>query len=1393
MIHSISSFPLSNNTIEDDGRSEIDHRFLAISPASPLHTTIEALQWTLTPVAERVEDGPREQEQDSSIRLSPLSPAGQVFLRTFASQEHGRYSSHLPKAFDIRVVTAQAVTLDAIFVTVEKGLLEKFDEIQSKFGGGFQQVKNRRTGLNEHVVQNVMKVTGTPQERITTLVREGLSSLKIVHTGNIFALPLPPHPITHVRAAPGIVMDCQPVAQGIISAKTKIIVVHAGASQEKALQKLAPPTAIIEESLEDTAEDTTTDQFFSAAEDKPINTSSELDNTTEDESESEQSARDDSDEDSDSMDDMISLSAPGLPPQPAGTLSAMTSATPRPGQYRATGTHTPGSVFSASTARAGPRPGKVFRTEALLQRVPAEMLHPRPNSHEDDDSFVFVDTNILAKLGCFSGDWIRLEVAKNVSSFGFASAAFGALGGADQDDEPDFRTARVFGLPGLRQQKQRYTVDKTGERRSSFSQSHSMMPLSPALYLSPMLLANLSHAQFVKVGAMPKPPRTGPRASYIQRPPSQRMPPLAKEVSLARMLTPLTQDPALQAILFNALKTHFERRKRLVKIGDVIAIPIDEDLARITSSAQTEQNADEDQLLSKLNVASVSGDDHLRIAWFIVQSVDADIPSESDAGLADHDAWGGTVILDTTQTKLGVSGTSHQSVSESIESWSRYWLGLKPVPQSEGVQMESLTTTASLISHTKLPLERRIADLVTAATSPRAISLGLPPLAVLLHSTQRQVGKRFIAASACASVGVHTFVISGNDLLSENASTTGGGDVKTEGLLRVRAERAASCGPQQTALLIQDVDLLTADRMIPTFEEIIKSARVLVATTSKIDDVPAGLRSLFTHELEVNAPDENAREIILRNACLSTALPLSPNINLKNVALQTAALVAGDLLDVVRRACISRSERIRALAKEKDCNLYDVLISGGQSTTHLLPEDFVTAIAAARSTFSDAIGAPKIPTVTWSDVGGLASQKDAIMETISLPLTRPELFANGVRKRSGILFYGPPGTGKTLLAKAIATEFSLNFFSVKGPELLNMYIGESEANVRRVFQRARDARPCVVFFDELDSVAPKRGNQGDSGGVMDRIVSQLLAELDGMSGGGQDGEDGQAGGSGGGVFVIGATNRPDLLDPALLRPGRFDKMLYLGVADSHEAQVTILEALTRKFTLDRSVDLKRVAQRLPFTYTGADLYALCSDAMLKAITRKTKAVDKRVQEIGERRGEPISTGWFFDHAATPEDVEVVVNEDDFGLAQKELVGSVSAKELEHFERIRKLFEDMDVGAGSNVAQVNGVPASNDENVEHNAAPPPRPGLPTVPTTIRYNKGKQKETRHGKGKAGAGVDSEADAENDYGVPAINHSYTNGSSESFPHSIGKGKGKAAVHHFDDYTGDDEDLYE
>jgi peroxin-6 len=243
-----------------------------------------------------------------------------------------------------------------------------------------------------------------------------------------------------------------------------------------------------------------------------------------------------------------------------------------------------------------------------------------------------------------------------------------------------------------------------------------------------------------------------------------------------------------------------------------------------------------------------------------------------------------------------------------------------------------------------------------------------------------------------------------------------------------------------------------------------------------------------------------------------------------------------------------------------------------------------------------------------------------------------------LRRRSGVLLYGPPGTGKTLIAKAVATECGLAFISVKGPELLNMYVGESEHNVRQVFARARAAAPCVVFMDELDSLAPRRGMGSDSGGVMDRIVSQLLAELDGLgSGAGSDL-----------VFVIGATNRPDLLDSSLLRPGRFDRLLYCGTMASPAAQAAVLRALTRKFTLAADVDLLNIASRLPRSFTGADAYALCSAAWSSAV--------ERVILEGQPDDAPCT---------------VVVQASDFSSVK--IAPSVSDRELEYYEALRTQF------------------------------------------------------------------------------------------------------------------------
>lgn len=255
---------------------------------------------------------------------------------------------------------------------------------------------------------------------------------------------------------------------------------------------------------------------------------------------------------------------------------------------------------------------------------------------------------------------------------------------------------------------------------------------------------------------------------------------------------------------------------------------------------------------------------------------------------------------------------------------------------------------------------------------------------------------------------------------------------------------------------------------------------------------------------------------------------------------------------------------------------------------------------------------------------------------VELPLKHPGLFAGGLRRRSGVLLYGPPGTGKTLLAKAVATECSVNFLSVKGPELINMYVGESERLVREVFEKAHRARPCVIFFDELDSLAPARGRGSDSGGVMDRVVSQLLAEIDSAQGG--SGTDD--------IFIIGATNRPDLLDPALLRPGRLDKLLYIGIASDPLDRMKVLTALTRRFDFHDSVDLLEIAKRCPGRLTGADMYGLCSGAWMSAMKRHASSGNAKYLK------------------------SVVVSQEDFLHSLSTVTPSLSAEDVAVYEQIR---------------------------------------------------------------------------------------------------------------------------
>ncbi|OJD20897.1 hypothetical protein ACJ73_07766 [Blastomyces percursus] len=1262
-------------------------QYIAISPWSPHNLPVEDLPWTFVPV--RLQSPAKSQASPishSTIHFPAFSGSIQSFVQALETLDPTHNSISSQRAIEIHVLDVIPLYLDTVYVTVERHLLSTVDQIQNKFGGGFGSGTQGINGLwakgrsPENLIKKSPKETkeaaAEREERLIGVIREAISAQRILHAGDLLPLPLPSHPITHAPPPPAKISFCEPVSQGLVKPTTRIVLVQTKSHQQSRIFKGLPSgRALLKKVAEDEADDTSNEQFYSAAEEKSNGTDMES-TSPPDESDTEASAQSYSDASDDSLEDMISLTAPELPQQPSGTMSAMTSATPRPGGKRFD-VHTPGSMlssFTSATARTGRYAGKTFRAEGLMERIPNNILHPKPRESEDSDSFVYVDIHTIAKIGCFSGDWVRIEAAEEPQLNMLSSLKFDGLNGLTENaaDDIPWRAVRVYGLPGLTSPRPRYS------RRSTISQmpSHGF---TPTVLVPPILLNNLENPKYLKLSPIlvNGSQHSSSRPGIVQsKSSSSKTPPVAKEVTLLKISTPLSMDRSLQPALFAGLKRHFESTQRLVKSGDLIGISVDEGIGKtIFSSTKGPEPSEDDDVTAQLGFSPASQSrpqNALRkvgVAWFRVSQV-VSAPVEGLATGSEDEQWGGVAVIDTSSTRMVQAGSEISTIPGTLHNGWEYWLGVKPLPKpcSDIGKSRSFVTEAPKMF---VPaVQKRLRELISASTSPRAIQLGMKPVVILLTSTQRAIGKSTVARRACAEVGIHTFTIDSYDILAEGGAN--GGDVKTEAFLKSRADRAFTCGANCTALLIQHIDVLTADRMVTAMKEIVANARVIIATTTDVEKVPEGIRSVFTHELEMTAPEEKEREGILRNVIYDQGIKVSANVDLASVAVKTAALVAGDLVDVVERAASVKTLRLQKLAESAttsderlNVTVRDIQAAGGDAARCVTKEDFDTAVDAARKNFADAIGAPKIPNVGWDDVGGLTNVKDAVMETIQLPLERPELFAKGMKKRSGILFYGPPGTGKTLLAKAIATEFSLNFFSVKGPELLNMYIGESEANVRRVFQRARDARPCVVFFDELDSVAPKRGNQGDSGGVMDRIVSQLLAELDGMSGGDENG---------GGVFVIGATNRPDLLDAALLRPGRFDKMLYLGVSDTHEKQVTILEALTRKFNLHPDLSLRRIAEQLPFTYTGADLYALCSDAMLKAITRQANAVDEKIKKLP---GGPVTTAYFFDHLATPEDIAVMVTEEDFMAAKSELVASVSAKELEHFERVRRTFESVD--------------------------------------------------------------------------------------------------------------------
>ncbi|WVR07789.1 hypothetical protein IAU60_004832 [Kwoniella sp. DSM 27419] len=832
--------------------------------------------------------------------------------------------------------------------------------------------------------------------------------------------------------------------------------------------------------------------------------------------------------------------------------------------------------------------------------------------------------------------------------------------------------------------------------------------------------------------------------------------PTARTITLARIATAEGHDKRYERSWLKGLRSYFscdgEDDQRLVRRGDVISVPVWLAQPLPSDTIYEEEDDESDNDMDPFGLApSVQS---TAVVYFTITSLSFDplVPIEEDfrsslsskARAGELGCW--IDVGEKGITKMVLTGVEQARIGSRDGDLAWHGIAGSPEPYS-------------------LSASSKLGDLLRSCFAQAAMAYAIQ-LSILIKGA-RGSGKRSMIRSLANKIGYNVIDVECYDIVGDTPAVTSGS-------LLARLDKAVACSP--SLLVLHHIQALAkksestasgrAPPIIKVLEEITEGARVasmtgwpivLLATAEEGDSLPNELAGYFKQEITMSAPNEAERLSIIRHALQSTMI--APDVALTYIARQTAALHAGDISALLHRARDLSHKRIAS-------GEATLLSSASLAGLPVSSADLNAAIGEARAAYSDSIGAPKIPNVGWDDVGGLASVKQDILDTIQLPLDRPDMFGEGLKKRSGILLYGPPGTGKTLLAKAVATSCSLNFLSVKGPELLNMYIGESEANVRRLFQRARDASPCVIFMDELDSVAPKRGNQGDSGGVMDRIVSQLLAELDGMS---------STSSTGGQVFILGATNRPDLLDPALLRPGRFDKMLYLSVPTTHGAQLSILQALTRKFDLDAQLDLAAVAERCPFNYTGADLYALCADAMLGAMTRCASAVDDKITRLNEEtRGHErqwvgdLTPQLYLSKMATEEEVKVRVTQEDFEQALERLVPSVSGEEMAHYERVQREFKGFSIGnkgdddrdgqaEAASSQQPNGKigPSANNHNGLAGGAIPPdlfideeirQDGHGTSPTNLSESmvwkgNGKGKGKTKGKGQAVAAVNGD----------------------------------------------------
>ncbi|WWC64452.1 uncharacterized protein I303_107062 [Kwoniella dejecticola CBS 10117] len=770
--------------------------------------------------------------------------------------------------------------------------------------------------------------------------------------------------------------------------------------------------------------------------------------------------------------------------------------------------------------------------------------------NEEGEDVCWMGVGGLGRAGIFEGDWVLLRFAGEGESSGSSSSSSSSTS-----------------------TKGRLVKALAWERLDEYDDDLPSNPilLPPSIYRA-LGLSSSTNALTVQ------PTPFGARQPTL---------PTAKTVSLARIATAEGVDKRYERAWLKGLKSHFSsgsKRKgkskalegggQLIRSGDIISIlvfpskPMSSD-----ENIDDEDNSDSENESDSLSPSPKTQPKSIGVVYFTITSICYDplVPLEEDfrssfsskARAGELGCW-----IDTDGgTKMVLTGVETDRIQH--REGDLVWYGIDASPKPFAME-----------AHTKLR------DLLRTAFVHPTLS-SLMQLSILVKGA-RGSGKRSLIRYIAEELGYNINTVECYDVIGDTSATP-------QGMLEARIEKAKLCAP--SLLLLHNIEALAKKTestvlgrpppIVKILEDIVGSAKqskdwpvIVVGTTVDADSVPNEVLGVFKQDIEISAPNENERLVILQN--ILEEYHISPDIDLKIIARQTAALHAGDIRSLILRANDLSLNRISAMDADKSFHSIDsARLAGIQITA----QDLNEAINQARSSYSDSIGAPKIPNVTWDDVGGLVHIKKDILDTVQLPLERGDLFGEGLKKRSGILLYGPP-------------------------------------------------------------------------------------------------------------------------DSSLLRPGRFDKMLYLNIPATNKEQLDILKSLTRKFTLDESLLLEDVVERLSSNYTGADLYALCSDAILGAMIRLSNNIDekvKRINEIGnannddddengsldaqevkgkdqkKKKEKEISTQYYLSKMATKEETQVKVTFEDFEKALEKLKPSVSEDELRHYERVQREFKNYNIG------------------------------------------------------------------------------------------------------------------